>query len=120
MLKKIRLNEAFSVLALHFGTSQSNVSRIFKKTISVISNKLGELIMWPDFSNILLHLPIPFRARYFKVISIIDCFEIEIEKPMDPIKQSLTWSQYKGCNTLKYLISCTPDGLFLCDRSVHR
>lgn len=85
MLKKIRLNEAFSVLALHFGTSQSNVSRIFKKTISVISNKLGELIMWPDFSNILLHLPIPFRARYFKVISIIDCFEIEIEKPMDMV-----------------------------------
>lgn len=45
------------------------------------------------------------------VQSIIDCFEIQIEKPSHPVKQSLSWSEYKKCNTLKYLISCTPDGL---------
>lgn len=45
------------------------------------------------------------------MISIIDCFEIEIEKPSNASHQALTWSQYKNCNTIKYLISITPDGL---------
>ncbi len=27
------------------------------------------------------------------------------------VHQALTWSEYKGCNTLKYLVSITPDGL---------
>ncbi|XP_060882127.1 uncharacterized protein LOC132953807 [Metopolophium dirhodum] len=48
--------------------------------------------------------------RYSDVQSIIDCLEIEIPKPSNPIEQSLTWSDYKKCNTLKYLISSTPDG----------
>ncbi|EAT34998.1 AAEL012805-PA [Aedes aegypti] len=32
-------------------------------------------------------------------------------KPSSPVLQSITYSQYKSCNTLKYLISCTPCGL---------
>lgn len=39
-------------------------------------------------------LPIPIRARYAKVQCIIDCFEIEIEKPSDPVAQASTWSEY--------------------------
>ncbi|CAG4966261.1 unnamed protein product [Colias eurytheme] len=42
-----------------------------------------------------------------------DCFEIEIEKPSKPIEQSLTWSQYKNANTLKYLLASTPDGFIV-------
>lgn len=40
---------------------------------------------------------------YSNVQSIIDCLEIEIEKPSNAIHQSLTWSEYKNVNTLKYL-----------------
>lgn len=50
------------------------------------------------------------RLSDIKVQSIIDCFEIEIQKPTDPMKQALTWSEYKKCNTLKYLVSATPNG----------
>lgn len=110
-LKKIKLNESFSILALQFGYTQSTISRIFTKTLRSLAEKMKELIVWPDQSKIVMHLPISFRARYSNVVSIIDCLEIEIEKPSDAVHQSLTWSQYKGCNTLKYLISCTPDGL---------
>lgn len=111
VLKKIRLNDAFAILALDFGMSISNVSRIFSKALPVLSGIMRQLILWPENEKIRVHLPIPFRARYKKVVSIIDCLEIQIEKPSNPIHQALTWSQYKGCNTLKYLISCTPDGL---------
>lgn len=98
-------------MGIHFGMSPSNASRIFRKTLILIASLLQELIVWPDNKNVRLRLPIPFRARYGKVVSIIDCLEIEIEKPSNTLHQSLTWSEYKGCNTLKYLISCTPDGL---------
>lgn len=37
--------------------------------------------------------------------------EIDIQKPSKALHQSLTWSEYKKGNTVKYLISCTPNGL---------
>ncbi|XP_026461318.1 uncharacterized protein LOC113363041 [Ctenocephalides felis] len=63
-----------------------------------------------ELDNIKRILPITFRCSYSHVVAIIDAFEIQIKKPSDPEHQSLTWSEYKKCNTLKYLISCTPDG----------
>ncbi|GBM78426.1 hypothetical protein AVEN_96767-1 [Araneus ventricosus] len=110
-LKKIRLNDPYAILAQQFGMSESNICRIFKETVRFIAIALQELIIWPDARKVRERLPIAFRARYAKVQSIIDCFEIEIEKPSNPIHQALTWSEYKKANTLKYLISCTPDGL---------
>lgn len=55
-------------------------------------------------------LPKAFRARYGAVEAIIDCLEVEIYKRTDPVKQALTWSEYKKTNTMKYVISATPDG----------
>lgn len=34
-----------------------------------------------------------------------------MEKPSKAVNQALTWSDYKKANTIKYLISCTPNGL---------
>ena len=62
------------------------------------------------YNTVQMLLPIAFRANYAEVQSIVDCFEIEIEKLSDPVKQALTWSEYKKCKTMKYLISCSPDG----------
>ncbi|KAF9822680.1 hypothetical protein SFRURICE_012459 [Spodoptera frugiperda] len=56
-------------------------------------------------------LPMAFRHKYYNVSCIIDCLEIEIQKPSKAINQALTWSEYKKTNTIKYLISCTPNGL---------
>ena len=53
-----------------------------------------------------------FQPHYgLKVTSIIDCFELFIEKPSDLVAKSCTWSQYKHYNTAKYLISITPQGI---------
>lgn len=109
-LMKIKLNDSFSRLADQFGMTISNVSKIFSKSVVLLDQYIKSLIYWPPKDKIRELLPIPFRARYGDVQSIIDCFEIQIEKPSDPEKQALTWSEYKKCNTLKYLISSTPDG----------
>ncbi|XP_044595841.1 uncharacterized protein LOC123272890 [Cotesia glomerata] len=94
-----------------FGMSTSNVSRTFTKTLPIITEYLKDFIIWPSSAKIKQQLPMSFRSRYAAVESIIDCLEIEIEKLTDPVKQSLTWSEYKKCNTVKYLVSCIPDGI---------
>ncbi|KAK5648371.1 hypothetical protein RI129_003263 [Pyrocoelia pectoralis] len=109
-LQKIRLNQTFKGLSYDFCVSESFCSMTFTKTVPALAECFSTLILWKAGDTIKSRLPIYFRARFSHVQSIIDCFEIEIEKPSDPIKQTLTWSNYKKCNTLKYLISSTPDG----------
>lgn len=109
-LMKIKANDTLTRLADQFGYSVSQASRIFKKNILIIEHHLQPFIFWPEKQLIKKHLPIQFRANYSEVQSIIDCLEIEIEKPSHPVLQAMTWSEYKKCNTIKYLISCTPDG----------
>lgn len=111
ILKKIRLNNSFVELADDFGISTSQASKIFCKYIPIIAQHMKSFVFWPKSETIVANLPIPFRHRYNHVQSIIDAFEIEIEKPSDPVKQALSWSEYKKCNTIKYLISSTPDGV---------
>lgn len=110
-LKKIRFNEPCSMLSIQFGRTASNIGQTFRQTVPLMSKHLKELIHCPAPIKIVECLPITFKCRYSKVQFIIDCFEIEIQKPSNPRHESSTWSECMGCNTLKYMISCTPDGL---------
>ena len=110
ILRKVRLNETFDVLADLYGISKSHISRLFSKFLPVLSLYLKDLIIWPSLPEVQKRLPLAFKTRYRNTISIIDCLEIEIQKPAKALEQSLTWSEYKHANTIKYLISCTPDG----------
>ncbi|VEN38659.1 unnamed protein product [Callosobruchus maculatus] len=98
-LMKIQHKDAFERFR-QFGMSMSKASTIFKKTVPVLANLLKKQVYMPEADNIKEILP----------IAIMDAFEIQIEKPSNPKYQILTWSEYKKCNTFKYLISCTPDG----------
>lgn len=111
VLKKIKLHQSYALLAIDFGLSIGSISKIFNSSLYKMANQMQELIVWPDVEDIKLRLPIPFRARYSSVNTIIDCLEIEIVQPSDSVEQTLTWSAYYGCNTIKYLVGCTPDGL---------
>ncbi|KAH9642671.1 hypothetical protein HF086_011028 [Spodoptera exigua] len=79
-----------------------------KNTMRLIENKPT---MYIDKKNIIKNLPIAFRHNHYNVSCIIDCLEIDIQKPSKALYQALTWSDYKKGNTVKYLISCTPNGL---------
>ncbi|EFX68828.1 hypothetical protein DAPPUDRAFT_329663 [Daphnia pulex] len=104
IFRKIRLNESFTILGYEFGISSREASRIFIKYVAFIADHIQEIIFWPKPDSLKRALPISFRKNYSKIQSIIDCFEIEIQKPSDPVNQALTWSEYKGCNTLKYMV----------------
>ena len=111
IFRKIRLNESFTILGYEFGISSREASRIFIRYVAFIADHMQEIIFWPKHDYLKRALPISFRKNYSKIQSVIDCFEVEIQKPSDPVNQALTWSEYKGCNTLKYMVSVTPDGL---------
>lgn len=108
---KIRTDDSFEKLSDRFGVSKSYASKVFEKGVVLLSHFLIDLIFWPTPDQIVKVLPISFRSNYSQVQSIIDCLEIEIEKPSNAVHQALTWSDYKKCNTIKYLISATPGGL---------
>lgn len=111
VLRKIRLNEPFHALADLFSSTKSVISRDFNSSLPRIFPLLEVFIFWPSRASIRSNLPLQFQSNFSNVESIIDCFEIQIEKPSKPTLQAITWSNYKTCNTLKFLVSCTPSGL---------
>lgn len=112
-LMKIKINDTFRRLGNQFGLCATGASKVFNRSVLKIANVLQTLIHFPDRNCIKKNLPIPFRLNFSNVACIIDCFEIQIEKPSNALHQALTWSDYKKCNTLKYLIGISPDGLIV-------
>lgn len=106
ILRKIRLNDSFDTLGTHFAMSTSDVCEIFLNGVRKVAENMKDLIVWPTRKK----LSASFKIRNVDVISIIDCLEINIEQPSNSLHQSLTWSKSKARNTLKYLISCSPNG----------
>ncbi|XP_011859108.1 PREDICTED: uncharacterized protein LOC105556620 [Vollenhovia emeryi] len=110
---KIRKNDTFRRLGDQFGLSAAGASKIFNRNVQKIAHVLQTLIYCPSKDSLKEALPIPFRLNFSNVAGIIDCFEIQIEKPSNALHQALTWSEYKKCNTIKYLICISPDGFII-------
>ena len=68
------------------------------------------LIHWPDRDVLQQTLPMDFREHYPNCTVIIDCFEIDIERPTNLLARAQTFSSYEHHNTAKYLIGITPQG----------
>lgn len=110
-LNKIRLDIKFNQLADDYGMTSANLSKIFLKNIPLIASFLRPFVVELDRNMIKRTLPMAFRHKYNMVSCILDCLEIEVQKPSKAVNQAMTWSDYKKANTIKYLISCTPNGL---------
>ena len=88
-LMKLRLNASNYDLGFQFGVSESTVSRAFAKWIEAMDIRLSFLITWPDRESIQKTMPFCFRPHYsLRVTSIINCFELFIEKPSDLLAKS--------------------------------
>lgn len=110
-LKKIRLDRTFGELADDFAITSTYASKMFLKSVPVIASAIRPFIVQLNSQMTKQNLPMSFRHKYNHVSCIIDCLEIEVQKPSSAVNQALTWSDYKKANTFKYLISCTPNGL---------
>ncbi|CAN8006813.1 unnamed protein product [Ixodes pacificus] len=110
-LTRLSLNTPLQDLAFRFGVSKATISRCTAKWVDGLYLGLEKVIRWPTRRQLKRTMPMCFRAVFgTDVAVVIDCFEIFIERPTSHMARSLTWSQYKHHNTVKYLIGIAPQG----------
>ena len=111
VIMKLRMGYSNRDLAYRFNIPFSTVSSIFRTWVCVLSKLFEDnLIYWPEKPALRMNLPKCFRKNYKKLVCIIDCTEIKIERPKNLTARAQTWSNYKHSNTIKYLVACTPAG----------
>ena len=82
VLMKLRLDSLLQDFAFKFGVSLATVSRIILKWLNILDVKLSPLIKWPEREALWISTPACYRASFGKkVVVIIDCFEVFIERP---------------------------------------
>jgi len=110
-LMKLRLKLSLQFLAYIFNISQSTASQTFLTVLDVLFVRLRGFVYWPERDELRMSMPMDFRKHFgLKVVCIIDCFEIFIERPSNLLARAKTWSSYKHHNTVKFLIGIAPQG----------
>ncbi|KAJ8677020.1 hypothetical protein QAD02_012807 [Eretmocerus hayati] len=104
-----------NLLKKHTGFSEENINLTLMKirmddNYGILGDEFDIFHSSTIQEEVQRNLPIPFRAYYGNVYALIDAFEIQINKPSNLVHQSLTWSDYKACDTWKWVILCTADG----------
>ena len=108
VLMRLRMYCSLEDLSYRFAVSTSTVSRVFENWITVMSNNLEILIVWPSREQ----LPRCFVEHYgYKVVAILDCFEIFVDRPSTLITKAMLWSNYKHHHTVKFLVCIAPQGV---------
>jgi len=109
----IRLRRGLEALdvSIRFQISEATYSRLFTTWILFLSKELKLLFPFPTRDQVLQWMPAPFKHHFPNTRIIIDCYEIECQRPSGLMNASITYSQYKSRNTWKILVGCTPSGL---------
>ena len=82
--------------------SSATVFRYFHSWIDAIYHKLrNHVIVWPTLEELNVAMPMCFRRSYPRTVSIMDCFETQIQIPHNRNDQAATYSTYKSRNTVK-------------------
>ena len=109
----IRLRRGLDALdvCVRFSISEATYSRLFATWITFLSKELKMLFPFPSREQISQWMPPSFKKYFPNSRIIIDCYEIECQRPSGLMNSSITFSQYKSRNTWKLLVGCTPSGL---------
>lgn len=110
VLMRLRINLPIQFISYQIALAQSTVHSTFHKILDLMYARLRFLIHWQDRDYIRQTIPPVFRQHFPRLTSIIDCFEIFIDRPRNLNARALVYSNYKKHSTVKYLISCSPLG----------
>ncbi|XP_028514894.1 uncharacterized protein LOC114575052 [Exaiptasia diaphana] len=110
-LIKLRRGSANEDLAERFNISSSHVSRIFITWVNFLYRLLTTIDIWMSHKKVKRMLPQSFKGLYDDVIVVLDCTEMECERPSDLELQAATYSSYKSRNTVKGLVGISPNGI---------
>ena len=111
-LMRLRLNLTLTDLSYRFNISNSTTSLTFIKLLDIFFVFLQPLVKWPEREQLWKTTPMCFRKHFgTKIVVIIDCFEVFINKPKNILARAQTFSSYKHHNTVKFLLGITPQGV---------
>ena len=108
---RLRLGLFEKDLAHRFGIAIGTVSNITRKWYTLLRAQLGPLVRMPERDIIRYYSPPAFKQLFPKVVIVIDCTEIEMERPSVLNTQSACYSSYKSRPTMKVLVGITPSGV---------
>ena len=113
VLMRLKLASPMEDLRYRFKLRDSSrVSKILGCWIPFLAAVFKPLLLWPSRRMVLKKMPAAFKANplYCQTRVILDCAEFEMEGPSSLSLNSMTYSDYKGRNTVKVLFGVTPDG----------
>jgi hypothetical protein len=111
MLAKLRQDLDYLPLSKMFGISIGTSRIIFITWINFCSRQWGEINVWPSGALVKYFAPKDFLQKFPSVRVIVDCTELPIQKPSDPVVQRATFSTYKNRNTVKVMVGISPGAL---------
>ena len=111
VLIRLRLGLLVANVCFRFKISEGLYSRLFSTWVCFLSKELRLLFPFPSREQINSWMPRSFKKYFPNTRIIIDCYEIECQRPSGLMNSSVTYSQYKSRNTWKVLVGCTPSGL---------
>lgn len=111
VMMRLRLGLFERDLSHRFNVSVTTVSRVTRTWVRFLRCEFEPLINIPPNDVIKLHMPGVFKKVYPRLTVIVDCTEIEMEKPSSLDAQSACYSSYKSRTTMKALLGITPSGV---------
>ena len=111
VLVRCRLGLQYEDLAVRIGISRQTVSRIFEGWITFLHDMACKIDLWPSIKYIDEYMPDNFKPSYARTRIVLDCTEIKVQSASNCDLQSMNFSSYKNCATVKGLVGITPDGV---------
>ena len=105
---KLKHNISYTVLVFNCCTKR-NCAKIVMRMLDILSSALRFAIPWPSKKEVLQNMPLCFKD-FEDVRVVVDCTEIFIQWPTNLCLQVITYSQYKGSNTIKFMTGVIPGG----------
>lgn len=109
-LCKLKLDLSFVVLGALCGVSDRTLYSYFTSTISILACALKVAVYWPEKEEVLANIPNCFQM-YRKTRVVLDCTEIQVEKPQCLKCRTHLYSHYKSTETVKVCVGITPCGV---------
>lgn len=110
VLTKLKTNLSFICLSVLFGISSTKCTNLFYKHTALLSASIKSAIYWPRKEEILANMPKCF-SKFKETRVVLDCTEIKVQKMKCLNCRIKSYSHYKRCHTMKFLIGITPSGL---------
>lgn len=108
---KLKTDMSFRCISTLFDVTPKTASKYFRGFVPLLADVMRVAVPWQDGDLLKKDLPYHFR-QFQNVRAVLDCTEVQLQRSTCLHCRILTYSHYKGRETVKFLVSVTPGGVF--------